>query len=337
VNRPVSTALVLRPVLALCALISFAGCALTRPPERPKNTAVRSEGRQALKLLRGGEFFTYQGTDGSALGGFRHKAKGPCKQIVVALHGLQTHAGWMAPVATRLAAEGMDVWCPDRRGSGVNAAGHFASGDLPDWRLWVNDLSALVAQIARSSPTLPIVLVGYSWGGVTVAAYLADQKYPESLSQAVCIAPGWASQKPGTVGTVALLGASLLGSNQKIYLPTPSNVAVTALGRAVLWEDEVLMRQVTLRYLRQMYFMQQSTVCRLNRITLPFTLLLAGEDKLIANEKVEQLAKRLGPALRHNESIAGVGHLLVQEHPEILSKYLINAIKQRNQTKTTSP
>lgn len=331
-NHHVSTALINRALAALTGLLLCAQCSLTRPPKRPENTASRKEAREAMAPLRGGEFFTYQSTDGAILGGFHHRAKGSRKQIVIALHGLQTHAGWMAPVAKKLAAEGMDVWCPDRRGSGVNAGAAFAAGDLKDWKLWVDDLSALVEKLSKFAPNVPIVLVGYSWGGVTVSAYLEDPKHSSLVSQVVCIAPGWATYKPGPMGTAALLGASLIGGSQKIYLPTPGNVAVTTVGRAVLWEDEVLMRQVTLRYLRQMYLMQQSTLRRLDQIKVPMSLLLAGEDKLIANKKVEELAERLGLALVHKETLQSTGHLLVQEHPDYLSKQLISAIK--NATKT---
>ncbi len=121
-----STARILSPLAGLIAVLFCTQCSLTCPPKRPEDAASRLEARKAMGALRGGDFFTYQSTDGAVLGGFHHQAKGPRKQIVIALHGLQTHAGWMAPVATRLAAEGMDVWCPDRRGSGVNAGGSFA-------------------------------------------------------------------------------------------------------------------------------------------------------------------------------------------------------------------
>jgi alpha-beta hydrolase superfamily lysophospholipase len=309
-------------------------CSLNEPPKLNVGLSQgRSEARRSLNDLRGGEFFVYSSQDGAELGAFRHVAVGRRKKIVILLHGLQTHAGWMAPVAKRLAAEGMEVWCPDRRGSGVNAAGHFAAGDLVNWRIWVDDIRFLVDTAARKEPNVPIVLVGYSWGGVMAAAYLAEVGDSGSVSQTVALAPGWAAIKPGLAGTTAILCASAILPSKRIYLPTPENVAVTDLGKAVLWEDDLLMRQVTLRYLRQMFLMQRHTNQSLSSIRVPITVLLAEKDALIDNQKIETLVQQLGQPPSRCETIPDAGHLLVQEQPGSVAHLLLQAIAEPSRPK----
>lgn len=332
-GRPIKPMKLLARLLSCLVLVcAGTGCAINQPPKLKSDpsqpTPNRTVARKSLNELRGGKFFSYRGKDGAELGAFRHFAAGRRSEIVIALHGLQTHAGWMAPVAKRLAAEGMEVWCPDRRGSGVNAAGHFSAGDLAGWRVWVDDVEALVDTAAREAPGVPIVLVGYSWGGVMAAAYLEKIGESGPVKQAVVLAPGWATKKPGPIGAGAVLCASALLPMKRIYLPTPDDVAVTGLGKAVLWEDEVMMRQVTLRYLRQMSFMQLHTNRNLSAIRVPVTVLLAGKDALIDNPKVEALAQHLGPALAGRDTIRGAGHLLVQEKPREVAAHLLRAIKR---------
>jgi alpha-beta hydrolase superfamily lysophospholipase len=66
------------------------------------------------------------------------------RRVVVALHGMVTHSGWFAPLAGRLAAQGIATVAPDRRGNGL-AIRLPEPGDV---ELLISDVGQ-VAQLAR--------------------------------------------------------------------------------------------------------------------------------------------------------------------------------------------
>jgi alpha-beta hydrolase superfamily lysophospholipase len=69
---------------------------------------------------------------------------GRARRVVVALHGMVTHAGWFAPLGARLAPCGIALVAPDRRGNGY-ARGLGGAGDI---ELLIDDVAA-VGELAR--------------------------------------------------------------------------------------------------------------------------------------------------------------------------------------------
>ena len=107
----------------------------------------------------------------------------PCRGIVIALHGIQSHSGWYDYSSRRMTEAGLAVYFADRRGSGLNGAqrGHAAHA----MRL-VNDVRALrllaIAETAPlATPPLPVTLLGISWGGKIAAATAA--LFPEEFQR----------------------------------------------------------------------------------------------------------------------------------------------------------
>jgi alpha-beta hydrolase superfamily lysophospholipase len=317
----------------LLPVILLTQCRSFQPPGRNSQKVSqsqwigRSEAREHLGKLRGGSLFSVKSGEGAELLGFRHSAEGQRRGQIVALHGLQTHAGWMAPMACTLAESGYEVWCPDRRGSGTNAAGNYASGDIGDWRLWVQDVQATVQHVRETRPGEPIHLLGYSWGGVLAAIYLGQQP-TAPIQKAVFLAPGWATTaQPGRLGSLALQGVSALLPQVRVYIPTPPEVAETAQGRSVLWEDEALLRMVSLRYLRQMAGAQQAAIQNLERIQAPSSVLLGSADSLVDNSIVKRLAGKLPRTVEPPRELPGHGHLMVQEHPLATAQAILQVLK----------
>lgn len=62
------------------------------------------------------------------------------RRVVVALHGMVTHAGWFAPVAAHLVERGVAVIAPDRRGNGLARS----LGGCEDPALLIADVVAVV-------------------------------------------------------------------------------------------------------------------------------------------------------------------------------------------------
>ncbi len=94
----------------------------------------------------------------------------PPRRIVVALHGLVTHAGWFAQLGELLAARGVAVVAPDRRGNGA-ARG---LGGAADAELLIADVHAAIRLARRIGDDLTLL----AWCGS------ANLALPAALSAA---------------------------------------------------------------------------------------------------------------------------------------------------------
>src|SRR5262249_2375614 len=74
--------------------------------------------------------------------------------IVILIHGLQSHAGWFVEsrAGEQLAAQGLAVYAPDRRGSGCSAG---PRGDIASFHEWYSDLADVVRLSSRDYPSTP--------------------------------------------------------------------------------------------------------------------------------------------------------------------------------------
>lgn len=96
------------------------------------------------------------------------------RRVVVALHGMVTHAGWFARLGELLAARGVALVAPDRRGNGL-ARGLAGAGDA-------DLLIADVASVVRTARELADEVTLLSWCGsanfaVPAAAEVAIDRF----------------------------------------------------------------------------------------------------------------------------------------------------------------
>ena len=102
-------------------------------------------------------------------------------------HGIESHAGWFAIAAAELRRRGFDVYCLDRRGSGLNRANRgFVSGHVDAYETLLADIDAFVRPLRPRYDH--VFLVGLSWGGKLALAY--GLSHPETVDGLVLITPG---------------------------------------------------------------------------------------------------------------------------------------------------
>lgn len=199
---------------------------------------------------------------------------------VLYLHGIQSHGGWYEESGRRLAAAGLTVLMPDRRGSGRNLAqrGHATSE-----KLCVQDgldmLDALRAQTGAASAHL----VGVSWGG-KLAAVLARET-PNRVASLSLVAPG-------------IYPIVDLKRVEKIH------VAISLINHRDRMFDIPLNdpRLFTSNPERITYFERDEW--KLTQVTASF---------LLASRRLDRLARRLG-----DSSWRGPVHLLLAGHDPII-------------------
>jgi acylglycerol lipase len=83
--------------------------------------------------------------------------------VVVIAHGFAEHGGRYAAVAERLVTGGMAVSAPDHRGHGRSEGKRTSVVRFDDY---VDDLTTVIAQARARWPSLRLVLLGHSMGGL---------------------------------------------------------------------------------------------------------------------------------------------------------------------------
>jgi alpha-beta hydrolase superfamily lysophospholipase len=247
-------------------------------------------------IAEGSSIDAYQTADGSELA-YVHYSRTDARTALVYLHGIESHAGWFALAAEALQAKGFDVFCLDRRGSGMNRENRgFPSGHVDSFETLHEDIRAFLSEIDDRYES--IYLVGLSWGGKLALSYTLA--HPADADGLVLITPGLRS-----VVTVPLVDklriTAAQGLNPTLAVATPIEPEMFTTTPAYL--DYIRNDPLRLQYASARFFWESN---RLDRFVdermagdqLPILLFLAGRDRIIDNDGVlEVLAADESPDL----------------------------------------
>jgi alpha-beta hydrolase superfamily lysophospholipase len=119
------------------------------------------------------------------------------KAVLLIVHGMAEHAFRYHRFAEKLTEAGIEVWAADQRGHGKTAnlevngpdkgglLGHCADGN--GFTRVTADVHALINEIHKTRPNVPVFLLGHSWGSFIVQNYI---EYSDALKINGCILSG---------------------------------------------------------------------------------------------------------------------------------------------------
>ena len=215
---------------------------------------------------------------------------------VVALHGIQSHAGWYEYSSQRLADAGYEVSFLDRRGSGLNEQDR---GHAPHADRLLNDVIQFLCELRfrrdREAPTAPVILSGVSWGGKLAAVTCARR--PELFDALALLTPGICARvRPSWNQRWRLKLAGMLGVERKLVaipLGDPAMFTDEPEWQQLIRDDRLSLRQATVSLLRASVELDDEVAMAPQRIDCPAMLMLAGKDQIIDNDKSRQWYERL--------------------------------------------
>src|SRR5215211_7883408 len=108
----------------------------------------------------------------------------PPSAVLVFLHGIASHAGWFAETAADLNQHGVEVYGPDRRGSGRSGG---PRGHLDRYEQALDDVEQVVRLVAAEHPEVPVFLAASSWAAKLAVVYAARR--PAHLSGLLLLGP----------------------------------------------------------------------------------------------------------------------------------------------------
>jgi alpha-beta hydrolase superfamily lysophospholipase len=211
---------------------------------------------------------------------------------ILYLHGIQSHGGWFESSAARLAESGYAVLLPDRRGSGRNQEdrGHAASARrlLQDCVEWMNELQQRTGD-ARAH------VVGVSWGGKLALALWRFA--PARIRSLTLVAPGLFPQVDLPLREKVRVGLSILAAPRALFnipLNDPEMFTANPARQQFIREDPLKLTQVTTSFLMASRRLDRYALsARHDARGCPLRVLLAGQDRIIDNERTRDYVRRL--------------------------------------------
>lgn len=118
--------------------------------------------------------FTFTGSDGSAVAGYRWNPSGEPRAIAQITHGVGEYAQRYAPLAERLTDAGYVVYAHDHRGHGSSLLPGSEPGVLGEggWSHLVADIGVMGAHARAAHPGLKLGLIAHSLGSFATQQFL---------------------------------------------------------------------------------------------------------------------------------------------------------------------
>ena len=282
-----------RLALMLAAAAILVGCQSVTLPPAPDNSAALSS-FLAQARTPGLEEGIYIGGDGAELGfkGYLAEEKDD-RTALVYFHGIESHAGWFDQAASLLQQRGFDIFCLDRRGSGINRENRgLTSGHADSMELLFTDIDAFVQPLAAHYRQ--IVLVGLSWGGKLATAYELDR--PGSAAGLVLITPGIRALVDASTSTkLQILLASFFSPKTQFPTPIePEMFTTTPRYLAYIQDDPLRLTEASASFFMVSHKLDGYVEKNVVKNQAPVLLFLAGKDRIIDNPGVVEVLERGG-------------------------------------------
>lgn len=232
----------------------------------------------------------YIAADGARLGYVAYRCLRP-RAAIVYLHGIESHGGWFAAAGDQLAARGFDVFCLDRRGSGINRENRgFPSGHVDGYETLFSDIQAFVRPLR--SRYSAVYLTGLSWGGKLALGYALTN--PRDQDALVLITPGLVARvSPAWYEQVGIVCCTLLAPTRQFATPIePEMFTTTPETLARIRNDPLRLSHASARFFMQSRRLDDLVDERIGENRLPIQLFLAGNDRIIDNEAVLEILNR---------------------------------------------
>jgi alpha-beta hydrolase superfamily lysophospholipase len=224
----------------------------------------------------------------------RFDPAGAARADLVFLHGIQSHGGWYEYSCGRLRDAGFAVWFLDRRGSGSNPQGR---GDTPSFGRLLDDVTEFLRTFAVGGKIrdrrIPLFLAGISWGGKLVVAL--QRRQPGLADGLLLLAPGLFPQVGVSPATqLAILGSRLVAPERLFDIPLsdPELFTASPRWREFIRADPLALHQATARFLVESVRLDRYVRRAARHVTIPTLLLLAGQDRIIRNDRTHRFFQR---------------------------------------------
>jgi len=213
------------------------------------------------------------------------------RAAMLLVHGLAEHSGRYLHVGSHFSERGFVVLALDYRGHGRSEGPRVHVNRFDEF---VEDLALLRDKARSEHPSLPLLLVGHSQGGLVVlrSALLS----PEALAGAIVSSPLLGvhpSSRPGPLLAAASRVLSIVAPGLRV--PNKVDPRLVSRDPAVVEayrRDPLLSRRVSARWFTSLLEATNDTFARAPSLRVPLLLMSSSHDRLVDPEAARRWASR---------------------------------------------
>ena len=226
------------------------------------------------------------------------------------VHGLAEHSGRYMTLAETLANRRFSVWALDHRGHGRSEG---RRGDCRSLQDFVLDLRQLVLQAHAANPSLPLILIGHSLGGLIALTFATA--YPDQIRAVAVSSPALRLThetpllKVALVTSVARIAPTALfqnGVNPRLLCQDPQVVEAYV-------KDPLVHHVITARCALALRHAMQQSMQLAAQLKIPCLLMQAGTDEVCDPEAAAEFSRRAADSLVTFRRYEGLYHELFNE------------------------
>jgi alpha-beta hydrolase superfamily lysophospholipase len=222
-----------------------------------------------------------------------YRPRGRQRLALVMVHGFSAHCGLYRHVGAAFAAQGIAVTQFDCRGHGRSGG---RRGHIEGFSDYLDDLAAVVAWARQRDAHLSWSLLGHSLGGAISLSFVLDETRSEKPERLVLVAP-WLKLKmkvPVPKQFAANVAARLFPT-----LTMPNGLRAEDISRnpevlAGFFADPLVHHVASAGWFMATLRAQAHMRAHAENLKVPTLLLLAGEDRIVANEANQGFASAAG-------------------------------------------
>jgi alpha-beta hydrolase superfamily lysophospholipase len=204
------------------------------------------------------------------------------KTPVVMAHGLQSHSGWFAQSAARMAALGHPVYAFDRRGSGLSQG---PRGDMKAFAEMIEDFLAVADFIEGRHGTHNVFALGHCFGAIPATAFAI--RHPDRTAGLILTTPGIYTKTD--LPTSQKLRILFSRSGQRDFLLPdpldPNEFTELAPFEVFIRSDPLALRAATGDFYFQVHRARKFIHANTDKIEIPVFMAIAGEDPISDNRR----------------------------------------------------
>jgi L-alanine-DL-glutamate epimerase-like enolase superfamily enzyme/pimeloyl-ACP methyl ester carboxylesterase len=265
---------------------------------------------------------------------YRLWGKSEGQDVLMVLHGGMSHSGWQAPLAQALrsARPQMSVVAPDRRGCGLNEK----RGDFGSVRLIIEDVLRHVRLLKGSFER--VHLAGWCQG--CQYASIAAAELGDALTSLVLLMPGffWNERFRSVIRIGEKIFLHMISEFKlkpdpnQAYVPIPMEPTDFTFEEDWLdfiEKDDLKTTAVTMKSINIMDEIQELSWGAMLRVALPTLVVLAENDRIVDNNKVQQFIGHLFSQGDKNRMVKLSGsHALHFEKPTELAGEILRFVEK---------
>jgi alpha-beta hydrolase superfamily lysophospholipase len=283
---------------------------------------VRADPAASALAGRGAESRFLTARDGVNLHYLRWSSgRSPPRAAIIFLHGIASHAGWFGETATDLNRQGMDVYGPDRRGSGRSGG---PRGHLERYGRALDDVEEMVRLVSSEHRTTPIFLAASSWAAKLAVVYAAQR--PASLAGLLLLGPGLLPKvNLSPTRQVFVVVGHLVAPTARLPIPlTPELYTANRPYVDFIRGDRLRLLEATTRFFWETARLDRQRAHASAHLQLPLLVLQGEDDKMMDVAKTRRWFSRLDVEDKTYLAYPGAGHTLDFEPDR--SRYLADML-----------